>query len=173
MTGVTEVFTDAFTRVRDELPPLLTGLGPGVVLWRPDPEANPIGWIAWHLLRVQDDHLAGVGQVPQVWTGHGFAERFALPYPEGAIGYGQSSAEVGQFTVTDVALLLGYQEAVHAMTLEVLGSLGDAGYDRIVDERYDPPVTAAVRLVSVIGDTQAHLGQIGYLRGLAERAGVR
>ena len=37
------------------------------------------------------------------------------------------------------------------------------------DERWYPPVTAAVRLVSVVGDTMTHLGQLGYLRGLAER----
>jgi hypothetical protein len=30
-------------------------------------------------------------------------------------------------------------------------------------------VTAAVRLVSVIGDTMQHLGQAAYVRGLAER----
>jgi hypothetical protein len=30
-------------------------------------------------------------------------------------------------------------------------------------------VTAAVRLVSVIGDTMQHLGQAAYVRGLAQR----
>jgi hypothetical protein len=76
---------------------------------------------------------------------------------------------VGAFTVSDIALLLGYHDAVHALTMSVLDDLGDADYARVVDEHWDPPVTAAVRLVSVIGDAQAHLGQIGYVRGLAER----
>jgi hypothetical protein len=39
----------------------------------------------------------------------------------------------------------------------------------VVDTRWDPPVTAAVRLVSVLGDALQHLGQAGYVQGLAER----
>ena len=39
----------------------------------------------------------------------------------------------------------------------------------MVDTNWDPPVTAAVRLVSVLGDVLQHLGQAGYVRGLAER----
>lgn len=172
MTTANDILTDAFSRVHDDLPRLLDGLDPATVLWRPDADANSIGWLAWHLTRVQDDHLAGVGNLPQVWTHDGFDARFGLPYPTDAIGYGQSSDDVGAFTVGDTSLLCAYQSAVHRMTLAVLDSLDDAGYARIVDERWDPPVTAAVRLVSVIGDLGAHLGQIGYVRGLAERRGL-
>ena len=39
----------------------------------------------------------------------------------------------------------------------------------MVDTDWDPPVTAAVRLVSVLGDVLQHLGQAAYVRGLAER----
>ena len=39
----------------------------------------------------------------------------------------------------------------------------------MVDERWDPPVTAAVRLVSVVDDAVKHLGQAEYVLGLAER----
>lgn len=169
MTTATDILRDAFMRVHDELPRNLSGLDADTVLWRPDTDANSIGWLAWHLTRVQDDHLAGVGDVPQVWAHDHYVDRFALPYPVDAHGYGQTSAEVGAFSVGDVELLLAYHDAVHQLTLAVLDSLDDAGYERIVDDRWDPPVTAAVRLVSVIGDTQAHLGQIGYIRGLAQR----
>ena len=169
MTDATAILVDAFGRVNESMHDLLADLEPAALLWRPDPAANPIGWVAWHLSRVQDDHLAGVGQTPQVWTEWGFAERFALPYPVAAVGYGQTAAEVGQFAVEDPVLLLDYHDAVHERTLAVLAGLDDAGYARIVDKRWDPPVTAAVRLVSVVGDTLMHLGQIGYLRGLFER----
>ena len=169
----TQILLDAYDRVHDELPELLDGLDTETLLWRPDAEANPIAWLAWHLTRVQDDHVAGVGGVEQVWTAAGFADRFALPYAVGTIGYGHTSAEVGAFDVTDVALLLEYQDAVHAMTVEVLEGMDAPAYERVVDERWDPPVTAAVRLVSVIGDAQAHLGQIGYVRGLADRRSSR
>lgn len=169
MTTASDILRDAYTRVHEELPLVLGGLDADTVLWRLDPEANSIGWLTWHLTRVQDDHLAGVGQIPQVWVRDQFADRFALPYPIEAHGYGHTSADVGAFSVGDVGLLLEYHHAVHEMSLEVVDSLDDTGYARIVDDNWDPPVTAAVRLVSVIGDTQAHLGQIGYIRGLAER----
>lgn len=169
MTTAQQLLLDAFSRVHEQLPWMLSELDPEVVLWRADPDANPIGWLAWHLTRVQDDHLAGVGQLEQVWTSAGFAQRFALPYPVAAHGYGQSSAEVGQFQIADTSLLLAYHHAVHLQTVRVIESLAEADFARIVDTSWDPPVTVAVRLVSVIGDLQAHLGQIDYLRGLAAR----
>lgn len=169
MTSATSILVDAFGRGNESMHGLVTGLAPAALLWQPDHEANSIGWLAWHLARVQDDHLAGIGQFEQVWTAQGFDVRFDLPYPVAAIGYGQSAQEVSQFGVADPELLLQYHDAVHEMTLQVLANLDDVGYARIVDDRWDPPVTAAVRLVSVVEDTLMHLGQIGYLRGLIER----
>ncbi len=168
-TTATSILTDAFGRVHDALPHALSGLDQDALLWRPDPDANPVGWLAWHLIRVQDDHVAGITDVEQVYTAQGFSGRFALPYPPEAVGYGQTSAEVGAFRIEGPGLLLDYHEAVHAMTLDILGSLDHGGYERVVDEHWNPPVTAAVRLVSVIGDITQHLGQIGYVLGMYQR----
>jgi hypothetical protein len=72
--------------------------------------------------------------------------------------------------VTDVSLLTGYHTAVHELTKQVLGTLtGPGDYERVVDKRWDPPVTAAVRVVSVIGDITQHLGQLAYVRGLLDQ----
>jgi hypothetical protein len=169
MTTATDVLVDAFTRVHDDLPDVLDGLAPADLLWRPDADANPIAWLVWHLTRVQDDHLAGVAGSDQIWTTDGWADRFALPYDVGAHGWGQTSAEVGAFSVDDTTLLTGYHDAVHRRTLAILAGLGDADYARVVDERWDPPVTAAVRLVSVVNDISQHLGQAAYVAGLARR----
>lgn len=165
----TNILLDAFTRVRDGLTSELDGLTADQVLWRPAPDANPIGWLAWHLTRVQDDHLADLGGVDQVWTG-GWSKRFALPYDDAAVGYGQSSAEVGAFAVSDTSLLIGYHQAVYELTAQVLGMLQTPqDYERIVDERWDPPVTAAVRVVSVLGDITQHFGQLSYVKGLLDQ----
>ena len=67
-------------------------------------------------------------------------------------------------------LLTGYADAVGERTCRYLASLDDEALDRVVDERWDPPVTLGVRLVSVIGDDMAHLGQAQYVRGLQQRA---
>jgi len=168
-TTPTTILADAFGRVHEAIPQLLDGLDRDALTWRPDPDANSIGWLVWHLTRVQDDHVADVGGIEQVYTAHGFADRFGLPYPASAVGYGQSSAEVGAFRVDGPDPLVAYHDAVHAMTLGVIDGLDDDGYARVVDERWDPPVTAAVRLVSVVNDITQHLGQAAYVKGMYQR----
>ena len=66
-------------------------------------------------------------------------------------------------------LLAGYQDAVHSATVDYVATLADEDYDRVVDERWDPPVTLAVRLMSVLNDTTQHAGQASYVRGLIDR----
>ena len=68
-------------------------------------------------------------------------------------------------------LLAGYQDAVHRSTVDYVSTLADGDYARVVDERWDPPVTLAVRLLSVLNDTLQHAGQASYVRGLIDRRG--
>lgn len=156
---------DAFERVAEGVPEVVDGLTDDDLAWRPSADANPIGWLVWHLLRVEDDHVADAAGVDQVWTAQGYAGRFGLPFEDSATGYGQTSEEVGQVRVS--ATLLGeYAEAVHRQTLDFLDSVTEGDLDRIVDDNWDPPVTLGVRLVSVVNDETQHLGQAGYVRGL-------
>jgi hypothetical protein len=135
---------------------------------RLDPDANSIAWLVWHLLRVQDDHIAEVAGREQVWTAGGWAGRFGLPFDDSATGYGHSSADVARVRST-AELLTGYCDAVTDQTLDYLGTLEADDLDRVVDERWDPPVTLAVRLVSVISDDLQHAGQAAFVRGVIER----
>jgi hypothetical protein len=48
----------------------------------------------------------------------------------------------------------------------MLRDLTPEDLDRIVDKRWNPPVTLGVRLVSVIDDDVQHAGQAAYVRGL-------
>jgi uncharacterized damage-inducible protein DinB len=164
-----EVLADAYGRIKEVVHAAVDGLTADELAARLDDEANSIGWLVWHLTRVQDDHVADVAGREQIWTAEGWEQRFDLPVPAGAIGYGHSAAEVGQVRVADPALLTGYYDAVHAATLDYLGGLSDADLDRVVDERWTPPVTLGVRLVSVIGDDLQHAGQAAYVRGVLLR----
>jgi Protein of unknown function (DUF664) len=160
------VLVDAFGRVRELVTDLTDGLTDQIATYRPDPEANSIAWLIWHLTRIQDDHVADLAQVEQVWPE--WRDRFGLPFGKWATGYGQGPKEVAAVRASG-ELLGQYHGAVHQLTLRYLDGITPAELDRIVDTRWDPPVTAAVRLVSVIGDTMQHLGQAAYVRGLAER----
>lgn len=170
-----DVLTDGFSRVRDGAHAAVADLTADQLAWRADPAANTVAWLVWHLTRVQDDHVAGVAGSPQVWTGQGFAGRFALPFDDAEIGYGQDAADVAAVRPASPAPLTGYLDAVHARTGEYLATLTDADLDRVVDADWDPPVTLGVRLVSVLNDDLQHVGQAALLRGLVLRraAGAR
>jgi len=156
----------AYGQIQETLRAAVEGLDPDQLTARVGPEANTIAWLAWHLTRVQDDHVAEVAGREQVWTAEGWAERFGLPFDPSATGYGFSPDDVAAVRVDSADLLLDYAAAVHARTAEFLDGLTDDDLDRIVDRRWDPPVTLGVRLVSVLSDDLQHVGQAAYVRGL-------
>jgi uncharacterized damage-inducible protein DinB len=160
-----QLLSDAFQRIVEGGTAVVDGLDADRLAQRPSPDANSIAWLVWHLARVQDDHVAGVAGLEQVWSARGFAGRFALPFDERDTGFGHSSSDVGKVRA-DADLLAAYLEAVHEQTVGYLAGLSEADLDRVVDTRWDPPVTLGVRLVSVVNDDSQHLGQAAYVRGL-------
>jgi hypothetical protein len=169
VTAATDLLTDAFGRIREAVHEAVDGLTPEQLEFRPDDQANSIAWLVWHLTRIQDDHVADVAAKGQVWTVEGWADRFGLPLPPADHGYGHSASQVAKVQVKSGELLTGYHDAVYQQTVRYLRHLADDDFARIVDERWDPPVTLGVRLVSVIGDDLEHVGQAAYLRGLLLR----
>lgn len=165
------VLLDGFQRIEEGVGEVLDGLGPDDLRWRPGPRANPVGWLLWHLSRQQDAQLAAIAGEEEAWLAGGWRERFDLPYPPDAHGYGQDVEEVGLLAVDDPSLLVGYAAAVHELTRRLVEGLGEEDYARVVDEDRDPPVTVAVRVYSVLEDAAKHLGQAEYVKGLllAER----
>ena len=164
-----DLLTDSFSRIRQLVEELTDGLTEEDSTYRPVPGANTPGWLLWHLTRVQDDHVAALAGVQQAWPN--WRDRFRLPFSDWATGYGQSAEEVGAVRVSG-ELLAGYHADVHDLTLGYVEQLTDDELARVVDTNWDPPVTAGVRVVSVLGDVLQHLGQAAYVRGLADRASV-
>jgi uncharacterized damage-inducible protein DinB len=164
-----ELLLYAYGQIQETLRRAVEGLTPDELTSRIGPGANSIAWLAWHLARVQDDHVAEVADVEQVWTADDWVGRFGLPFPAKATGYGFSSEQVAQVRVPSADLLLDYAAAVHDRTAEFLRGLSDDDLDAVVDTRWDPPVTLGVRLVSVLSDDLQHVGQAAFLRGLLPR----
>jgi uncharacterized damage-inducible protein DinB len=165
----TDLLIDAFGRISECVGDVLDGLSGDQLVARVDAEANSIGWLVWHLTRVQDDHVAGAAGLEQVWLADGWQQRFQLPYAPEDIGYGQSSADVAEFQGVSVRLLEQYHQAVLEQTRRYLKSLDEGDLDRVVDKSYRPPVTLAVRLISVVSDDLQHVGQAAYVKGLLQR----
>jgi uncharacterized damage-inducible protein DinB len=166
--NVNDLLADSLGRVRERMPDVVAGLSDDDLAWRPDPGANSIAWLVWHLSRIEDDHVAAVAGSEQVWVADGWAERFDLPFDVHEHGYAMSVADVGRVRA-GAGLLAGYYEAVAARSEAYVATLGPDDLDRVVDEAWDPPVTLGVRLVSVVNEVNAHLGQAQYVRGLLER----
>src|SRR6202161_1614396 len=139
-----ELLADAFGRVQETVHEAVEGLTASQLTARLDNDANSIGWLCWHLARVQDDHVADAFGVEQVWPA--FMDRFGLPFEPGAIGYGHSSAEVALVRISLANLLTAYHDAVHAEPAALVPGVTAAALPRVVDERWDPPVTLGVRL---------------------------
>ncbi|KUN89445.1 hypothetical protein AQJ66_04590 [Streptomyces bungoensis] len=165
-----DILIDGYGRIREEVHAALDGLGPDELHHRPAPGANSVAWLVWHLTRVQDDHVAGAFGLDQVWLSQGFEKRFGLDLPRHDTGYGHGPAEVAKVRVESAGPLAEYYDAVHEQTLGALRSLAAKDLERVVDERWDPPVTLAVRLVSVLSDDLQHAGQAAYLKGLVQSA---
>ena len=161
-----ELLVDAFVRIREGAEAAVSGLTADQLAERPTTNANSIGWLVWHLTRVQDDHIAAVAGRDQVWTGEGWHERFGLPFDAADTGYGHSSDQVAQVSGLEAVQLVGYLDAVHAATVAYVQPLTSDDLGKVVDERWDPPVTLGVRLVSVVNDDQQHVGQAAFVRGL-------
>lgn len=155
------------------IPPLahraVSGADPDLLVTPPSPGANPVGWLVWHLTRVQDHHVAEILATDQVWAAPGWAPRFALAADPDNTGYGHGPDDVAAVRPEGPEALLGYLDAVHGRTTTWLEGLGPPDLDRIVDRQWDPPVTLGVRLVSIADDSLQHAGQAAYARGLLER----
>ena len=165
---VADVLVDGLARVREGVERVLDGVGDALT-WQPDPQANTIAWLVWHLTRAQDAQVADVAGAQQSWTAGGWQQRLALPLDAHDTGYGHTPEQV-RAVVADPDLLLGYHREVHDRSTAWVRTLTPPDLDRIVDTRWDPPVSLGVRLVSVLDDDMQHVGQAAYLRGLAERS---
>ena len=160
-----ELLLDSFSRIRETVEATLNGLDDEPLVRRPGGTGNSIAWLIWHLARVEDVQVADAAGLDQVWTAEDFVGRFGLPLSRNDTGYGHSSDQVDAVQAPP-ELLLGYYDAVHRQTVEFVQTLGDEDLDRIVDTRWDPPVTLGVRLVSTIADCLQHVGQAAYAKGL-------
>ena len=164
----TELLTDAIERIRYGVHEVVADLDPEQLSARVAPDANPIGWLLWHLTRVQDAHVAEFLDAAQPYLDGGWAAELGLDPDPSDSGYGHSAAQVARVRIERPQRLIAYHDAVAARSLELLSGLSDHDLDRIVDESWDPPVTAGVRWVSIVEDSIAHLGQASYARGILE-----
>lgn len=142
--------------------------------WRPHPAANSIGFLLWHVARVEDRWLQRYAHdAEEVWTRAGWAARCALP--EEATGVGYTVEQLAAFCVPSLEGLLGYFAAVRQETLAYLRGLDEQALEEHPGRIPFPEVsrrplpddfTIARMFRQLIGEENQHLGQMAYVRGL-------
>jgi uncharacterized damage-inducible protein DinB len=160
------LLVELYGRVEPLAHEAIKGLSRDELVAQPAPGANTIAWLVWHTARVEDHHVSEILDANQVWVDGPWAERFGLEPDPANTGYGHGPADVRAVVPVEPSDLERYLEAVQARTMVWLRALTAEDLDRIVDRRWDPPVTMGVRLVSIADDALQHLGQAAYVRGL-------
>ena len=166
---VNDLLTEAYDRLPGLVRSAVDGLTPEQLRQAPAPGANPVGWLVWHLTRIQDHHVADLLGAEQLWVSGDWAGRFGLAADPDETGYGHTPERIAAVRPESAEVLVDYHRAVAERTGAYLRGLRPADLDRVVDESWDPPVTLGVRLVSVLEDDLQHVGQAAYVRGLVER----
>ena len=166
---VSALFEDLLSRVHEHVHGIPEGLSPEDLIAVPEPDANPIGWLLWHVTRVQDVYTAELTECEQVWMAGDWASRFGLTAEPHDVGYGHTPEQVRAVRPESATAIVEYYDTVETRTRAYLATLTPDALDRIVDRSWDPPVTLGVRLVSILDDHIQHAGQAAYVKGLLER----
>lgn len=164
-----DVLIEAYERIRQLVHQASVDLSASQLAYRPDAGSNSIAWLVWHLTRIQDDHVSAIAGSEQVWVSSTWASALGLPEDASNLGQGDGPAEVALVRPGSPDPLLGYHDEVMDHSISYLRSIDASELDRIIDRTYTPPVSAGVRLVSVLSDNLQHAGQARYLRGIIER----
>ena len=162
--NLNEFTEDALDKEQQFLLEAVEDLTPHELLWRAGPDANPIGWILWHMFRVEDMWIQlFIQERLEIWEREGWHEQFGLPTRDN--GFGHTQEQVAGFPNLDLSELLRYGEVVRAGTLEYLRALGPDEYDKVPRERR-PEMSIGAVFRQIVGEMYQHQGHIAYLKGL-------
>jgi hypothetical protein len=159
----------------------LDGLTPAELKWQPRPDANSIGLILFHCIRLEDHGIHRLQGKPQLWESEKWYQKFNKTIEDGGVHY--TAEQVADFVVPDLKGLLAYSEEVRKDTLNYLKGLKPKDFDKKVN--LPPPSVPIVippgnpiplrptfkpivglMLMHLITALSEHVGEISYIRGL-------
>ena len=159
-----EFIVDALDKENGFLLDALDRLTPDELAWQPSPEANSIGWILWHMVRVEDMWIQFFAQFKtEIWEQDGWNDKFGLPTRDN--GFGHTADQVANFPRLDLGEFLQYRAAIRQATLAYLDTLSPTDMETVPRERR-PEMSLGAMFRQIIGEMYQHVGHIAYLRGL-------
>ena len=157
-------------RSRERFDRALAGVTVEQANTRPAPRTAPridsLTWLSWHPAREIDLQISALTGTAPLWTASGFAARFALPLPDDTEDWHHTPEQAALVRIDDLTLLTDYLDAAYTLIRDYLTNLPAAALTDVVDRSWDPPVTRASRLASIIDDAAQHSGQAVYSRRL-------
>ena len=143
--------------------------------WRPNKSSNSIGFIFWHVSRVEDRLVTWcITNSDEIWIRDKWHAKMQLLQQETGLGY--SAKELAQFPKLSIPLLSEYFDAVRESTNKFLANAHLDSFEsipertpfpedpRTVDHFKDFTINRYFR--QLIAEENQHLGQISYIRGL-------
>jgi hypothetical protein len=145
----------------------LDGLSDEEVLWQPQPGANHIAFILWHMFRIEDWFFQYMFQrVPQVWEAERWHQKLGLPDDARVTGWGYTADQVDSFPRVPLRDLLDYVKAVRGKTVDFIQTADAATFDREVTSRVLGEATVGLMIAHLVAEVCQHAGHICFLRGL-------
>ncbi len=167
----TDLLIDGFNRVPEYVDRIMLGLSREDLKWQPKPDANSIGWLAWHLTRQHDAQVAELMEEDQLWIHEKLYEQFHRPADPSDTGFGDTPEQVAAFDPPDIAAFAAYLQATTNRTRQYILLLTPEDLDRELGGPWKPVPTVGVRLISIMEDAMIHAGQAAYIRGLLQGRG--
>ena len=139
-------------------------------LWRPNTESNSIGFILWHIFRVEDNYIQKyILKRDELWKKNNLYIKYSLP--ERDTGFEYTSDQVSDLKVPVLEDLLDYRSAVRDETLDYLRSISVEDLKFVPRPKLRPDYSVIRIFQQIMIHESEHLGQIDMLLGLKRGVG--
>ncbi|HXG35858.1 MAG TPA: DinB family protein [Dehalococcoidia bacterium] len=163
---------EALNRTRAATLRIIQDVSQEQLRWQPAPLANHIGFLLFHIFRVDDRYFhSWIAKSTEVWERDGWASRWQLPSPPSnpdpiwQVGNSWTPEEVASWEPPSLAELLEYGAAVRESALNTVRDLDLSRLGETPRPQY-PEWTVSYYLHQAIRHEAQHQGQIDYILGL-------
>jgi hypothetical protein len=166
--NLSDFILDNIDRMQRALLEALNSLTYEELTWRPEEEANPIGFILWHQVRCEDTYIQSLIQGhPQVWVSEKWYQKLNRSDNPWDNGNDYTAEQVTNFPVPELKDLLGYAEAVRERTVVYLKGITPDKFDEEIQQaELFGGMNVGMLFSYMLCELTQHIGQIAYLRGL-------
>ena len=164
-----EFFTELLSKEDNLLFEIINDLSTDDLYWQPGSESNSIGWIIWHIARVEDMWVQFFSKRGiENWETEDWHTTFSLPTRQ--TGFSHTTEQVSLFPRIDIDTLIKYRKSVRRSTIEFIDGLQTKDYS--ITPWSDKPdmwwhnFSIINMLQQLLGELYQHIGQMAYIKGL-------